>query len=322
MYSLIKSYRLWLIGVLSFAAVGFALYLGSLPDGNLRLTFCDVGQGDAIYLDLPDGSDVLIDGGPNERVLQCLGNNMPFWDRRLELVVLTHPQADHLEGLIDVAERYYIDYFVASPLGNDTKGFRELASIIKEMGVQVRNVYAGYAINVKCQMSNVKECDEVAFRVLWPSREFVAERVKDVAGAHHGAPLLTGRNILGVSTVHADLNDFSIVMELKYGEFEVLLTGDADEDIQDEIMSVSVIESVEVFKIPHHGSKYGILEDYLIASKPQLAVVSVGKNRWGHPSDEVVRRLGERGIRLFRTDRDGDVTIITDGDRVWVETEN
>lgn len=380
------------LGGLGILGVWGLVYLRSLPDGRLRVVFCDVGQGDGIYISAPDGSDILVDGGPNSKVLECLGENMPFWDRKIEMLVLTHPQADHLNGFVRVLKRYDIDYFVSSPIGNDTKGYRELVSLIQQNSVPVRNVYSGGVIKLP---------RDVTLRVLWPSRDFVtrelaetnffsvpsspaslqkpprqrnflrsssiccsdlvkfkAPRIRSfISGLVNPRPssddaknllpsdvsvpgwlqtavtskklsspssleLLSKRSdILGASTTHDDLNDFSIVMELKYGDFEVLLTGDADEEIQDEIMLESHVGPVEIFKIPHHGSKYGILDEYLDAAQPRFAVVSVGKNRWGHPDNSILGRLEVRGLRVWRTDKHGDIKITTDGSRYWVESD-
>ncbi|MFQ5561898.1 MAG: ComEC/Rec2 family competence protein [Nitrospinota bacterium] len=349
------------------------LYIFYLPDGNLRVTFCDVGQGDGIYIDLPDGKDVLIDGGPGRAVLECIGERMPFWDRKIEVVDLTHPQADHLGGLVEVLRRYEVGVFVSGPIGNETKGYKELVEAVRERNVQVKNVYAGDDIKMKItnrrnqivnkfqipnfklqtrsklSIINYQLPKEISFRILWPSRKYIAGNVtgKSLQNQTHVRPKLKREkyglqeraegeilqndtyvreelkreNVLGLSTEHSDLNDFSLVLEVKFGEFEVLLTGDADEEIQDEIMAASDVDSVEIFKVPHHGSKYGILDEFLEKSKPVFAVVSVGKNRWGHPSPEVIRRLGDRRIRVLRTDRNGDVTIVSNGKQYWVESD-
>lgn len=357
----IRERKFWFLGGLGILGVWGVLYLNYLPDGKLRLVFCDVGQGDGVYIDLPDGSDVLIDGGPNQKILDCLGKNMPFWDRKLEIVILTHPQADHLEGLVDAVGRYEVDYFVASPVGNKTKGFEKLTDLIKSKDIRVKNVYAGEVI----------KAGGIQFRVLWPSREFVTSKVegslesflgdvrresnevsrsnkdgslmensdeRNLVSAKHrpefSVPLektssdpLSLRevpwNVLGVATTHDDLNDFSIVLELKFGEFEALLGGDADEEIQDDILASAGwrIGQVEVFKVPHHGSKYGILEEYLDKAAPKFAVISVGKNRWGHPTKEIIERIKNRGIELFRTDKHGNVRFTTDGKQVWVGSD-
>ena len=126
------------------------------------------------------------------------------------------------------------------------------------------------------------------------------------------AKALAGKAVLGAQTSN-NRNDFSLVFHLKYGQFDALLTGDADERVQDEIMAVSAIPEVEVFKVPHHGSKTGMIDEYLEAANPDLAVACVGKNQWGHPTEEILERLSNRAIEILRTDQDGEVEIVTDG---------
>jgi len=283
--------------------IWLAVYIFSLPDGKLRVVFCDVGQGDGIYIDLPDGRDILIDGGPDRKILQCLGKHMPFWDRSIDMVFLTHSEADHLNGLVHVLERYKVDYFISSPAGNETKEFKKLIELVKDKKISVRNVYADDVVRLR---------NDIVFRVLWPSRKFVAQKVE--RGGER-------ENVLGAKTEHEDLNDFSLVMELVFEDFEILFTGDADEEIQDDILAVSNVEQVEVFKIPHHGSKYGILDAYLKAAEPRFGVISVGKNRWGHPREEILDKLQNEGVEVYRTDKQGSVLFISDGKQIWVKSD-
>jgi competence protein ComEC len=145
--------------------VGIVL-LGSfaitLPDGKLHIWFCDVGQGDAAYIRIPGNMDVLIDGGPNDRVLSCLGRHMPFYDRTIDMLVLSHPQQDHLSGLLYVLQRYTVKYFVIGTEGNkDSKTYQELVALIKQKAIPVKNLYRGDVFT----MGGVK------FTVYWPDKE-------------------------------------------------------------------------------------------------------------------------------------------------------
>ena len=126
-----KPYKYLFFLLLLFFSAGF-LFIKNNSDGKLHVYFCDVGQGDAIYIRMPTGADMLIDGGPNSKVVDCLSKHMPFYDRKIDLVVLTHPQADHLKGLIDVLERYNVTYFASSSIANNTEGYSKLVSLIKE----------------------------------------------------------------------------------------------------------------------------------------------------------------------------------------------
>ncbi|MDP3982642.1 MAG: MBL fold metallo-hydrolase [bacterium] len=280
------------------------LYLSqfSSPNNEARIIFCDVGQGDGIYLDLPNNVDVVIDGGPNNKILECLGKYMPFWDREIEIVVLTHPQADHLNGLIEVMRRYQVKHFVTSPIGNATKGYQELTKVIQEGDTTIQNIYTGDEIKIS----------NITLRTLWPSREYVEDNSSATISA----------NILGATTTNADLNDFSVILQLEYGAFDAVFTGDADENIQDEILAANTkLKPVEIFKIPHHGSRYGLLDEFIDRFEPGFAVISVGKNQWGHPTPELLSRLSLRSIPILRTDNDGDIVVITNGQQYWIESD-
>lgn len=176
------------------------------PDDQLHLVFCDVGQGDAILI-WCGFHQVLIDGGPDDRVLQCLSDNLPFWDRTIEMVVLTHAQADHLTGLISVLERYEVQNFVINSLVNDTERFWRFREVLLTEGAEIYNPQTGEKI----------EFAGIELTVLWPK-----ERLGD--------PLVwqreTSESVLGASTYAGDLNETSVVLGLSYGNFNTLLTGD------------------------------------------------------------------------------------------------
>jgi competence protein ComEC len=123
-------------------------FISTLPDGRLHIYFCNVGQGDAAYVKFPDGRDMLIDGGPDKNsVINCLSRHMPFWDRKIDLVVLSHPQKDHLEGLISVLQRFAIGYFVHSDIDSGTEGYHQLLDLVKVKNVTEKKVVAGEKID-------------------------------------------------------------------------------------------------------------------------------------------------------------------------------
>lgn len=266
------------------------LFLGGLffyeqakfSDNKLHVVFCNVGQGDGIYIRTPKGLDILIDGGPNDSILNCLGNHMPFWDRDLELVILTHPHADHVVGLISVLKRYTVLQFASQNIPNSTQDYKELAKLIKEKNIAEKILSKGDKFN-----SN----DGLVLATKWP--DF--------------SPM-----VLGAKAVSFNQNESSIIELLSYGQFDVLLTGDADTD--------SIIEAgrqknkIEILKISHHGSKTGTNKELLETIKPDLAVISVGKkNIYGLPYPKTLEILKELGIKTLRTDQDGEIEIISDG---------
>lgn len=253
-------------------------FIRTQPDGKLHITFCDVGQGDAAYVRFPDGRDMLVDGGPNDKVLACLGKHMPFWDRNIDIVMLSHPEKDHLQGLISVLERYDVEYFIRSDIANTTEGYAKLMDIIRQKGISQKFMAQGESIDV----------DNTSLSFLWPSGD-----------------------VLGVSTTKG--NDYSLVFSLRYGSFDALFTGDAPMDLIPRLRSGQALDVLEVLKVPHHGSKTGMNQAFVDWLHPQLSVISVGKNNYGHPTKEIMDMLQTVDSRIVRTDLLGDITVISDG---------
>jgi len=293
------------LGLLALLAALVWLSVFSLPDNKLKIVFCDVGQGDAILIQ-KGFNQILIDGGPNNKVLNCLANNMPFFDRTLEIVALTHPQADHLTGLNFVIERYNLKYFLGGPEGNSSASYATLMSKIKLLvsnkKTKIINPYAGQKIKIA----------GIELQTLWPDKDWVTESINNkqltINNFYH-----FGGAVLGASTTK-DLNDFSLVFLLKYGDFFGLFTGDADAGIQDQILlNNQNLGPISILKVPHHGAKNALRDDFLEIIKPQEAIISVGKNSYGHPSEELLRRLEEKRIKIRRTDLEGEIKIFSDG---------
>lgn len=283
--------------------------LSTLPDGKIHIFFCNVGQGDGAYIKNPNGMDMVIDGGPDDSILACLGRHMPFYDRTIDLVLLTHPQKDHMQGLISVVERYHVNHFIIGNEGNPTDGYDHLLLDLRKMKLPVHNLYAGD----KFRMGNVK------YDVIWPSLSWVAAHIEASPSALNTLP---SRNagVLGVSTSN-DLNDFSYVIHISFNHFDALFTGDGDQKIQPEIMENGEIPKVEVLKFPHHGSKTGISKEFLEKVSPQFSVISVGRNSYGHPSHEAMDLLNSEHIQYLRTDQHGDIEVVSDGEKWNVKTQ-
>jgi len=260
------------------------------PDDKLNLVFCDVGQGDAVLI--TKGFDqILIDGGPDDKVLTCLSENMPFWDKKIEIVALTHPEADHLSGLLAVLDKYEVDFFLTGPEGDSSAKFAELSSKLKDQSSKLtrRNPYEGEKIKL----------GEITLETLWPEREWVANKISN------------SERVLGAST-SGHLNDFSLVFLLSFRNKKVLLMGDADSRVQDKILSAVggsqlAVSGVDILKFPHHGSKTGMTEEFLETISPKEAVISVGKNSYGHPTKEALDLLEKFGVLIRRTDLEGEI---------------
>lgn len=291
--------------------IGLVLLMGlvwgavlQLPDDQLHLVFCHVGQGDAALISYRT-TQILIDGGPAAGgVLECLSQNLPFYDREIEMMVLTHPEADHFTGLIDVIERYNVKQFVINGLAKDTSGFWSFREGVLAEGAPIYSPKAGDQLKV----------GPLVFSVLWPRDKLGSELVWQ-------SPTITDKTqVLGVATVTGELNDTSIVLKLSFGDFDALLTGDISTEIEQEMGKGVYTEPVEVLKIAHHGSKYSTSSEFLGKLKPALAVISVGKNSFGHPTKEVLTRLRDNEIAILRTDKKGEIEIVSDG-KSWQITK-
>lgn len=271
-----------------------------MPDGKLHLIFCDVGQGDAILISY-QSTQVLIDGGSDSQVLACLSDNLPFWDRQIELVVLTHPEKDHLAGLIDVIERYNVKQFVLNSVINDTAYFWQFRQLVLVEAVPIFLLQAGEKIKI----------GSLSFEVLWPRP---ANGGGDSLAWSHSAEASRDR-VLGAASPPQKINETSIVLKLSFGTFDAFLSGDIGFDTEKQLLSTpgALHPGVEVLKVAHHGSKYSSSEEFLEKVNPELAVISVGRNSFGHPTEEVLDRLANLGIQTLRTDKQGEVEIISDG---------
>lgn len=261
------------------------LWLNQAERGRLSVTVMDVGQGDAILIEGPNGNRVLVDGGPTSgAITEALGRNLPFDDRRIDLVALSHAQADHLGGLLEVVREYDVRAVMNSPRAGESALYDAWVEELEDARVQVTTADRGQTIYLG---------DGATLQVLAPDAEDV------LLPAH-------------------DLNEASLVLRLTMGEVSFLLTGDLDENGEADLIRSGADIAATVLKVGHHGSRSSTSEAFLTRVDPLVDVISVGEdNRFGHPTDEVLARLS--GDMVLRTDEDGDVRIETDGVRVWVE---
>jgi competence protein ComEC len=246
---------------------------------HLQVRFLDVGQGDAIHIVTPDGYEVLIDGGATAAVLTELSSGRSFFDRSLDLVIATHPDQDHVGGLVEVLARYEVAHIMVPEVEHDTPAADAfLAAAQGESGVEILQPQAGQVIQL---------------------------------GASTTLTILSPRG----DTTNWQSNNASIVAKLTYGEIDFLLTGDAPKGIENFLVEYygQFLES-EVLKLGHHGSDTSTSELFLDIVRPQVAVVSAGRNnRYGHPSEDVVKRVENYGSLLINTAEEGTIEFITDG---------
>ena len=264
----------------------------SAPDNKLHLIFCDVGQGDAI-LAVKGDNQILIDGGPSDKALSCLSEHMPFWDRDLELVVLTHPEYDHITGLVSVIERYGVRQIVSNSLLTESGVFDKFRTGVVKKNIPAYSPKEGDRIKV----------GDLALKILFPQEKLGDE----IVWKTNDSP-----QVLGLTTYTGNFNQTVIVSELDYGSFKALLTGDIGVDQEKEIEAE--LEKVDVLKVAHHGSKYSTSAEFLDLIQPSLAVISVGaNNNYGHPTSEVLNRLKNLEIKILRTDVNGEIELVSDG---------
>ncbi len=273
--------------LLALASAILWLALSAPASGRLTVTFLDIGQGDAILIEAPEGQRILVDGGPSgEAITAALGRNLPFYDRRIDLVVLTHPQADHLGGLPAVLENYNVRAVLADPVHTDSALYDVWTDSLRAAGVPVTPAERGQSIDLQ---------DDAGLSVLNPAAGVTA-------------------------TDAAALNDTSVVLRLTMGNFSFLLTGDISVQAEAAIVRGGTDLEADVLKVAHHGSLTSTSPLFLRRVRPLLDVISVGAdNRFGHPAPEVLRRL--RDDTVLRTDLSGDVTVSTDGEHLWVQTQ-
>lgn len=250
---------------------------------NLEVIFFDVGQGDAIFVETPQNQQILIDGGPTSMILEKLGKEIPFWDRTIDLVILTHPDFDHLSGLIEVLQRYQVENILWTGVLCETAECREWQKLIEAEGANIHIAQAGQRI----------EGGGALINILYPFEKLEGETVKNT-------------------------NNASIIAQFVYGENSFLLTGDASRTIEQELIKKGTAIDSDILKVGHHGSKNSNTEIFIEAVSPEIAVISVGEgNKYGHPDAQTLQNL--QGIRILRTDLDGDIKIITDGKHYLVK---
>lgn len=285
------------LGALFLAAVLVWLAIFAYqPSGFLEVRFFDVGQGDAIFITAPNGNQALIDGGPDKSVSAKLGRAMPFWDRSIDLLILTHPHFDHLAGLVEVLKRYEVGMVLMPNESIGTAAFKEFSRLIEDKNIPVKYAKAGMAIRFG---------DSAAFYVLSPQG---------------GEGLEFDEHSEGFGAKGMSLNESSIVGKLVYAKAKFLLTGDAGVETERKLIAQGKNLTADVLKVGHHGSRYSTSEDFLKAVSPSYAVISAGaKNRYGHPAPEILERLENFGAKILRTDLNGDIVISTDGENYLVK---
>ena len=244
----------------------------------LTVAFLDVGQGDAIFIEAPNGNQILIDAGSGRQVLRALGQIMPFYDRSIDLLIATHPDADHIGGFPEILKRYEVGMVMEPGVGSDTATYQAF----RQAAIQAVGTTTLARRGMKVALDS-----DLVLEILFPDQD----------------------------PTDWETNTASIVARLTYGEGEFLLTGDSPVKIEKYLLSLDGrrLQS-DVLKAGHHGSKTSSAPEFLAAVAPKYTIISAGKNnRYGHPHVSVLESLQKIATRILRTDELGTIIFQTDG---------
>ncbi|MBP7671013.1 MBL fold metallo-hydrolase [Candidatus Gracilibacteria bacterium] len=264
-------WRIWIVAILSLAVASFFAWR-ELPLREFRMWFLDVGQGDGVLIQTAANHQILVDGGDGEKIIEELSKVMPFFDRSLDMIVLTHPHEDHVGGLVEVLKKYSVESVLLSGVNNRSGTYDEFLNEIIEQDVEF--FIAEQLVDFRF--------GEVVFDVLYPFEPLLLEDFNN-------------------------LNNSSLVLMVHNGDERILLTGDIEEEIEELLLAKRVDLKADVLKLGHHGSKTSSGLKFLAKVRPKKAVIQVGAgNSYGHPSEKVLRNLHAVGVEeVFRTDLDG-----------------
>ncbi len=252
----------------------FIIFIFQISDKKTKIVFCNVGQGDGIYLRIKNKTDVLIDAGPGKTVLNCLGKHMPFWDKKIELAFLSHHDKDHYFGYFEIIKRYQIDNFLTIKFPFDSQTYKKLENQLLKQKINYRYLYKNDII----QINNSQ------FILLWPEKQIKSY----------------------------DSNDYSLIFLYKENNFKALFTGDASLKILNLALSSKLFKTdkkINILKVPHHGSKNNLNKRILQLIIPDIAIITVGKNSYGHPDKKILDLFNALKIKIKRTDLEGDIVF-------------
>ena len=274
-----KSFKLWTVSF--FVLTNFFIFyvVWAETPGKLKVYFLDVGQGDAIFIKSPNGNKMLVDGGAGKsQVWSELSKAMPFYDHKIDIILATHPDQDHIGGFSQILGRFDVDYVIENGGSSQTRAFTDFQYAISEENSEKILARRGMKINLGAG---------AIFVVLFPDRE-----------------------VLGI-----DSNDGSIVGKLVFGQSSFLLTGDSPLKIEEYLVGLDSqnLES-DVLKAGHHGSKTSTSENFVTTVNPKYTIISAGKdNRYGHPHEEVLGILKKQKTEVFKTSESGTILFESDG---------
>lgn len=257
----------------------FYFYSPFVKEKNgLEISFFDVGQGDATLIKTPFSQNIVIDGGPDNSILRRLGENMPWYDRTIDLMILTHPHDDHLAGQIDILNRYKVEQIIYTAAENDSPAYDAWKEIIKKKNISTKIIDHPQKIILgqECELS-----------ILYPDENFSGKGMEN-------------------------FNNSSIVCKLEYRGFKALFVGDAESELEKKLLSKNIDLSADILKVAHHGSDTASSENFILKINPKAAIIQVGKNDFGLPSKRIINRLERNGAKIYTTDK-GSIAVRSRG---------
>ncbi len=269
-----------LVLVLLFVTISIFYLDWRYSKRGLTFAMMNVGQGDALFIESPTGTQIIVDGGPGKNILKELPKLMPFWDRSIDAMVITNPDKDHISGFTDILKLYTVDTVFEPGTINDSGTYKNIEKEIKNK--KIPDILAKKGMNI------------------------------DIGGGAYLEVLFPDRDVS-----MGEVNDGSIVMRLIYGETSIMLTGDATVKTEGIILKNEKKENLEsdILKIGHHGSRTSSSYDFVQAVHPKYALISDGANNsYGHPHKETLKTLTDLGVEVLRTDELG--TIVFSCDRM------
>ena len=292
-----KYLYLILISLFTLNIFAVIVFYQQKPIQAPEIIFLDIGQGDAALINTGNDLQILIDGGDGRNILDKLGEHLPFYDRKIELVVMTHPDKDHLGGLVEVLKYYEVEQILETGIKCDKVICEEWDKLIKEKNIPVK--YAEFGQRIKT--------GNMELTVLYPFENLKGKEVKNSNDASIVLRAVVKNSFqIGKNSDESQNDNINLKQGPRSGKAEVLFTGDAGYPVEKELLGKNVNIEARILKVSHHGSKHATSNVFLQAVNPEKAIISVGKNSYGHPAEELLNRLKNMSIEIFRTDEIGD----------------
>ncbi len=290
----------------------------------LEVNFFDIGQGDAIFITTPARHQILIDGGPNSDILEKLNQEMPFWDKTIDLIILTHPEHDHYFGLLEVLQRYKVENILWSGILRDTNEYKKWRNLLEQENARIiiaeqgqKIIYSSNVIARSATSPQTGGATKQSHSPLVIASEPADERSNPICYFDILHPF---ENLENQETKNP--NNTSVVARLVFGENSFLFTGDIYKSVERDLIERGIYLKSDVLKVCHHGSKTSSAEEFIEYVSPEIAVILVGKdNPYKHPRPETLATLEKFGINILRTDIDGDIKLISNGSEIEIRKQ-